>query len=424
MSNFKYATPKLVNRPEIQWADWLENGQYTTQTFELVPVDKIEYDEWRPSKTDALVEKIKAGQAIDPAVFDFVDGKFKISDGNHRTAASIRLGFTHVPAIVHRLVKAKPDFPAPSELQKELIERECFWFIEWLRRDASRHVFYQWKLADRHGYQIAIEIDRGEIGKEDRYVLLVAANGDDRKLSLFQKNKLLWSHRVDKKDLEKAAKDVSGMLNGMVQEFELAASELLRIASDLVAAVPGLRLEHHNRGYHHSQSDDSIIAYVGDDVAGYIDYSSYHDDVSIQMVSVNKAYRRLGVATTMLQELDRLYPDIEIDPGMTTEEGSKLLEEYRRRYPKKIDFEGGVPNKKFVLGLVPDYGKPPPGRLEWHEITMAFLETGIDLDKYDFSWEPNVEQFEEDIRKVSDAEWAAAAKEFRRDLNIKKNSDL
>jgi hypothetical protein len=213
MTHFKYTIPKLSNRPEIQWADWLEYGHYTVHALEMVPVNKIEYDEWKPAKTDALVEKIKAGTAIDPAVLDFVDGKYKVTDGNHRTVASIRLGFTHVPAVVSRLVDKEPDFPAPAELAKELLGRECLFFIQWLRNDAHRDVVYHWKLADRRGYQILVEVEHDAIGKEDKYVLLVLANGDDRKLEMFQAGNRLWSTRTVKEKLMDAAREVNEVVN-------------------------------------------------------------------------------------------------------------------------------------------------------------------------------------------------------------------
>ena len=198
--------------------------------------------------------------------------------------------------------------------------------------------------------------------------------------------------------------------------------ELLKIARGLTA-LSGLRLEHSNRGYHHSQSDDSIIAYIGDEMAGYIDYSEYQGAVHIQMVSVKKEFRRQGVAVAMLRELDRLYPDIEIDTGMTTPDGTKLLEEYQRRYPKKLDFDGGVSNRDFVLSLVPDFGKHGD-RISWHDIDYAMALADIDLNSYDMSYGPNIEKFRKDIAKVSDAQWAKAAKQLRSDLSIRKNSDL
>jgi GNAT superfamily N-acetyltransferase len=198
--------------------------------------------------------------------------------------------------------------------------------------------------------------------------------------------------------------------------------ELLKVARELTA-LSGLRLEQSNRGYHDNQSDDSIRAYIGDEMAGYIDYAEYQGEVHIQMISVRKKFRRQGIATAMLRELDRLYPDIEIDPGMTTPDGTKLLEEYQRRYPKRLDFEGGVSNRDFVLSLVPDFGKHGD-KVEWHDIDYAMALAGIDLSSYDMSYEPNVKRFRKDIAKVSDVQWSKAAKQLRSDLSIRKNSDL
>ena len=59
---------------------------------------------------------------------------------------------------------------------------------------------------------------------------------------------------------------------------------------------------------------------------GTIEYSEYDGQPSIKMIEVEPEYRRKGIATKLLQELQKKYPDVEIDYGMTTPDGSKLLE--------------------------------------------------------------------------------------------------
>jgi HEPN domain-containing protein len=72
---------------------------------------------------------------------------------------------------------------------------------------------------------------------------------------------------------------------------------------------------------------------------------------------------------------------------------------------------------------VPDYGKNT-GEVSWHTIDYAFSETGLDLHDYDFNWEPGKEQFEQDIKRVTEKGWAAAAKQLRSDLGIKHNAEI
>ena len=58
---------------------------------------------------------------------------------------------------------------------------------------------------------------------------------------------------------------------------------------------------------------------------GYIDFSVYNEQPYIQMIQVKEPYRRKGYATQMIKQLQKDYPDSEIDFGMTTDDGTKLL---------------------------------------------------------------------------------------------------
>lgn len=62
------------------------------------------------------------------------------------------------------------------------------------------------------------------------------------------------------------------------------------------------------------------------ETVGYIQYAEYQDVPYIQYISTKEEYRRQGVATRLLQELQSLYEGKEIDWGMTTEDGTKLRE--------------------------------------------------------------------------------------------------
>lgn len=58
---------------------------------------------------------------------------------------------------------------------------------------------------------------------------------------------------------------------------------------------------------------------------GTIEYSEYDGKPNVKMIEVEPEYRRKGIATKLLQELQKKYPDAEINYGMTTPDGSKLL---------------------------------------------------------------------------------------------------
>lgn len=81
-----------------------------------------------------------------------------------------------------------------------------------------------------------------------------------------------------------------------------------------------------------------MSAMDGNKVAGTIEYSVFEDVPAIQMIEVAEGYKRKGVATKMLQALQREYKDTEIQFGYTTEDGEKLL--------KAISYE--VPNKAVI----------------------------------------------------------------------------
>lgn len=61
-------------------------------------------------------------------------------------------------------------------------------------------------------------------------------------------------------------------------------------------------------------------------VVGALDYSVYEDQPNVKMIEVAPEHRRKGIAKKLLQELQKQYPDTEINFGMSTPDGTKLLE--------------------------------------------------------------------------------------------------
>ena len=61
-------------------------------------------------------------------------------------------------------------------------------------------------------------------------------------------------------------------------------------------------------------------------VVGTVQYGEFEGKPNVKMIEVDPEYRRQGIGTKLLQELQKKYPDIEIDFGMSTEDGSKLIE--------------------------------------------------------------------------------------------------
>ncbi len=100
--------------------DFEEYGHWFMETFENIPIDKIEYNPWSPERSKDNLEKIRATKSMPPVIAYYDEGKdkFSLTDGNHRTYAAKELGYTHVPAIVTRKRTDKPPFDDKTEQTK------------------------------------------------------------------------------------------------------------------------------------------------------------------------------------------------------------------------------------------------------------------------------------------------------------------
>lgn len=88
--------------------------------------------------------------------------------------------------------------------------------------------------------------------------------------------------------------------------------------------LTNINFKNEMRGFHHGQSDMTLSAYIGKDLAGIIDYTEYEKEPSISMIEVAPQFRRKGIARKLIYELQRLYPEKEIEWGMTTDDGGML----------------------------------------------------------------------------------------------------
>jgi hypothetical protein len=91
-------------------------------------------------------------------------------------------------------------------------------------------------------------------------------------------------------------------------------------------------------GYSHGQSDMSLIAFSGKVPVGKLDYSEYEESPSVKMLEVPNEYRRQGIGTQLLKQLQKKYPNKEIDLGMLSDDGAALIKTVNRKF---------IPNKSF-----------------------------------------------------------------------------
>jgi GNAT superfamily N-acetyltransferase len=90
--------------------------------------------------------------------------------------------------------------------------------------------------------------------------------------------------------------------------------------------------QHNHMDYGSGQNYWKLYAYDKDtpqrDVVGYLDYSEYDEKIYIDHIFVNPEFRRKGVGTALVRELERKAGEdgMEVVHGMMTEEGSALYE--------------------------------------------------------------------------------------------------
>jgi len=85
------------------------------------------------------------------------------------------------------------------------------------------------------------------------------------------------------------------------------------------------------------QNNMSLKAYFESDVVGRLDYVEYQKSPSVQMLDVPKEYQRKGIGSKLMKQLQKLYPNIEIDLGMLSDDGAKLIKSMNRTFtPNKM----------------------------------------------------------------------------------------
>lgn len=91
--------------------------------------------------------------------------------------------------------------------------------------------------------------------------------------------------------------------------------------SELVETID-LRFHTEARGFHHGQSDLTLQAWDGETLVGTIEYSTYGGEVHIQMIEAGR--KRQGIGSALVRELQRQYPEQELDWGGMTDDGAAL----------------------------------------------------------------------------------------------------
>jgi hypothetical protein len=134
----------------------------------------------------------------------------------------------------------------------------------------------------------------------------------------------------------------------------------------------------------HSYGEDFYVlrAKVGDKVIAFLKYGVYENEPNIKMIEVDKAWRRMGIATDMIKKLQALYPDTEIDLGYATDDGGKFIKSLNRKF---------YPNAQY---------KKLTERLS--KVTSEINRIISQMDKEDYSESPKLDDLYDEQYEIQD----------------------
>lgn len=81
-----------------------------------------------------------------------------------------------------------------------------------------------------------------------------------------------------------------------------------------------------------------LVAYLDGEMVGNLQYSIYGGVPSIKMLEVKKDFRRIGIGTKLLKQLQKMFPEEEIDLGMLTSDGTKLMQTIKRDFQENPSY--------------------------------------------------------------------------------------
>ena len=108
--------------------------------------------------------------------------------------------------------------------------------------------------------------------------------------------------------------------------FEEAYRESGKAPTDTKYSVSNKNIKVESTGYGYGETFFTMSYEQDGKVVGTIEFSEFDGEPNVKMIEVDPDYRRQGIGTKLLQELQKKYPDTEINFGMSTPDGTKLLE--------------------------------------------------------------------------------------------------
>lgn len=115
-------------------------------------------------------------------------------------------------------------------------------------------------------------------------------------------------------------------LEKVKRAFEKAYREGGKTQGETKYSVSDKNIKDISTGYSHGESYYTMSYMQDGKVVATLEYGEYDGEANVKMIEVEPEYRRKGIATKLLQELQNKYEGTEIDFGMSTPDGTKLLE--------------------------------------------------------------------------------------------------
>lgn len=212
--------------------------------------------------------------------------------------------------------------------------------------------------------------------------------GKDKVLIFVTDAQDYYQYPLDSEDLfpEDIIKRIKRRYSSGVFHEKLSLKEFLNEEYDLRG---GIRYDHYSTGVIGDQVNFVVVATKDDVVIGYVQYGYYKDTVNIQMIKVADEYRRQGIGTKMMQYLQKQYPDTEINPGMTTPDGTEFI--------KNLFVEVPSPEKQKLFNRKKRWEKAYYKAAE----EQKKLEKELD-DFYETPDEEITDEYREHIQEVGD----------------------
>ena len=149
-----------------------------------------------------------------------------------------------------------------------------------------------------------------------------------RNLSVTNKNvfQKVWDEIKYLYKVATAGSNEARELEKLKKAFEDAYREGGKKQSETKYSISDKNIKDISTGYGYGETYYTMSYTQDGKTVATLEYGEYDGEPNVKMIEVEPEYRRKGIATKLLQELQQKYPDAEINFGMTTPDGTKLLE--------------------------------------------------------------------------------------------------